>query len=47
MINVIHSGVGFINESDVDLESASNALLISFNSTTTKEAKAKAKINNN
>ncbi len=46
MINVIHSGVGFINESDVALASASNALLISFNSTTTKEAKAKAKINN-
>ncbi len=45
-INVIHSGVGFINESDVALASASNALLLSFNSTTTKEAKAKAKINN-
>ena len=46
IINVIHSGVGFINESDVALASASNALLLSFNSTTTKEAKAKAKINN-
>ncbi len=45
-IKVIHSGVGFINESDVALASASNALLLSFNSTTTKEAKAKAKINN-
>ncbi len=46
IINVIHSGVGFINESDVALASASNALLLSFNSTTTKEAKTKAKINN-
>ncbi len=46
IINVIHSGVGFINESDVALASASNALLLSFNSTTTKEAKAKAKTNN-
>ncbi len=45
-IKVIHSGVGFINESDVALASASNALLLSFNSTTTKEAKAKAKLNN-
>ncbi len=46
IINVIHSGVGFVNESDVALASASNALLLSFNSTTTKEAKAKAKISN-
>ena len=46
VIKVIHSGVGFINESDVALASASNALLLSFNSTTTKEAKIKAKINN-
>ncbi len=45
-IKVIHSGVGFINESDVALASASNALLLSFNSTTTKEAKTKAKIKN-
>ena len=45
-IKVIHSGVGFINESDVALASASNALLLSFNSTTTKEAKTKAKLNN-
>ena len=41
-IKVIHSGVGFINESDVALASASNALLLSFNSSTTKEAKQKA-----
>ena len=45
-IKVIHSGVGFINESDVALASASNALLISFNSSTTKEAKIKAKLSN-
>ena len=45
-IKVIHSGVGFINESDVALASASNALLISFNTSTTKEAKSKAKLSN-
>ena len=45
-IKVIHSGVGFINESDVALAAASNALLLSFNSTATKEAKLKSKINN-
>ena len=43
-IKVIHSGVGFINESDVALASASSALLLSFNSSTTKEAKQKAKL---
>ena len=46
LIKVIHSGVGFINESDVALASASNALLLSFNSSTTKEAKTKAKLGN-
>ncbi len=45
-IKVIHSGVGFINESDVALAAASNALLLSFNTSTTKEAKSKAKLNN-
>jgi translation initiation factor IF-2 len=45
-IKVIHSGVGFINESDIALASASNALLLSFNSSTTKEAKTKAKLSN-
>ena len=45
-IKVIHSGVGFINESDVALATASNALLLSFNSSTTKEAKTKAKLGN-
>ena len=38
-INVIHSGVGLINESDVALAAASNALLVSFNTSATKEAK--------
>ena len=44
-IKVIHSGVGFINETDVALATASSALLISFNTSVTKEAKQKAKIN--
>ena len=44
-INVIHSGVGLINESDVALAAASNALLVSFNTSATKEAKIKAKVN--
>ena len=44
-INVIHSGVGLINESDVALAAASNALLVSFNTSATKEAKNKAKVN--
>ena len=44
-INVIHSGVGLINESDVALAAASNALLVSFNTSVTKEAKLKAKVN--
>jgi len=44
-INVIHSGVGLINESDVALAAASNALLVSFNTSVTKEAKIKAKVN--
>ena len=34
-INVIHSGVGLINESDVALAAASNALLVSFNTSAT------------
>ncbi len=46
VIKVIHSGVGFINESDIALALASNALLLSFNTSTTKEAKTKAKLNN-
>ena len=42
-ISIIHSGVGLINESDVALAAASNALLVSFNTSATKEAKIKAK----
>ena len=45
IIKVIHSGVGLINESDVSLAIASNALLLSFNTSVTKEAKQKAKLN--
>ncbi len=44
-IKVIHSGVGFINESDIALAAASNALLVSFNTSITKEAKIKSKLN--
>ena len=45
VIKVIHSGVGLINESDVSLAMASNALLIAFNTSATKEAKEKARSN--
>ena len=31
MVKVIHGGVGAINESDVSLASASNAIIIGFN----------------
>ena len=45
VIKVIHSGVGLINESDVSLAMASNALLLAFNTSATKEAKEKARTN--
>ena len=45
VIKVIHCGVGLINESDVSLAMASNALLLAFNTSATKEAKEKAKAN--
>ena len=41
-INVIHSGVGAINESDVTLASASNAIIVGFNVRPEKNAKAMA-----
>ena len=45
VIKVIHSGVGLMNESDVSLAMASNALLLAFNTSATKEAKEKARSN--
>lgn len=44
MINIIHGGVGAINESDVMLASASNAIIIGFN--VRPEAAAKATADN-
>lgn len=41
-VNIIHSGVGAINESDVTLASASNALIIGFNVRQTATAKSQA-----
>ncbi len=42
MVKVIHGGVGTINESDVTLASASNAIIIGFNVKTDNVAKATA-----
>ncbi|MST79248.1 translation initiation factor IF-2 [Lactobacillus equicursoris] len=41
-VNIIHSGVGAINESDVTLASASNAVIIGFNVRPTATAKSQA-----
>ncbi|MCI1929426.1 MAG: translation initiation factor IF-2 [Lactobacillus delbrueckii] len=41
-VNIIHSGVGAINESDVTLASASNSLIIGFNVRPTATAKSQA-----
>jgi translation initiation factor IF-2 len=41
-VNIIHSGVGAINESDVTLASASNALIIGFNVRPMATAKSQA-----
>ncbi|AZA15914.1 MAG: translation initiation factor IF-2 [Lactobacillus delbrueckii subsp. lactis] len=41
-VNIIHSGVGAINESDATLASASNALIIGFNVRPTATAKSQA-----
>ncbi|WP_125604348.1 translation initiation factor IF-2 [Lapidilactobacillus bayanensis] len=41
-VNIIHSAVGAINESDVTLASASNAIIIGFNVRPTPQAKAQA-----
>ena len=41
-VNIIHTGVGAINESDVALAAASNAIIIGFNVRPTPQAKAQA-----
>jgi translation initiation factor IF-2 len=41
-VNIIHKAVGAINESDVTLASASNAIIIGFNVRPTAQAKAQA-----
>ena len=45
-VNIIHQAVGAINESDVTLASASNAIIIGFNVRPTPQAKAQAKTEN-
>ncbi|WP_172189504.1 translation initiation factor IF-2 [Lentilactobacillus kribbianus] len=41
-VNIIHTGVGAINESDVALAAASNAIIIGFNVRPTPQAKSQA-----
>ena len=41
-VNIIHSGVGAVNESDVSLATASNAIIIGFNVRPTPQAKEMA-----
>ncbi|MBP2057715.1 translation initiation factor IF-2 [Lactobacillus colini] len=45
-VNIIHSGVGAINESDVTLAGASNAFIIGFNVRPTATAKSQAESDN-
>ena len=42
-MNIVHSAVGAINESDVTLAAASNALIIGFNVRPTAEARSQAR----
>lgn len=43
-VNIIHSGVGAVNESDVSLATASNAIIIGFNVRPTPQAKEMAEL---
>ncbi|MEJ6400719.1 translation initiation factor IF-2 [Nicoliella lavandulae] len=45
-VNIIHTGVGAINESDVALAEASNAIIIGFSVRPTPQAKAQAETDN-
>ena len=41
-VNIVHSAVGAVNESDVTLAAASNAIIIGFNVRPTPQAKQQA-----
>jgi translation initiation factor IF-2 len=45
-VNIVHSSVGAINESDVALAEASNAIIVGFNVRATSQAKAQAETDN-
>ena len=44
-VKIIHRSVGTVNETDISLAKASNAIIITFNLATPKQIKAKAKEN--
>lgn len=45
-VNIVHSSVGAINESDIALAEASNAIIVGFNVRATSQAKAQAETDN-
>ncbi|WP_220729760.1 translation initiation factor IF-2 [Apilactobacillus zhangqiuensis] len=45
-VNIVHSSVGAINESDIALAEASNAIIVGFNVRATPQAKAQAETDN-
>ncbi|CAI2677580.1 translation initiation factor IF-2 [Apilactobacillus apinorum] len=45
-VNIVHSSVGAINESDIALAQASNAIIVGFNVRATPQAKAQAETDN-